>query len=450
MDYLKKLKATIEKGFATQEEKDALAKEFENLDSETKEVAQEKLEEVKNLPAEQDEQKELQQNIQKLVEQETDKKTEEKSKEIMSEVQRFLDEQKEQMQKKTGMFADGNDTDKVERRKALNNSLREGLKYLVGSSYDTEKVKEMTTDETSPFAGYITDDQLSAEIRHLQTEYGVAAREMNTVEFQQTSYKANNLATDVSTFWVDEASKIKSTQATLGQKTLELKKLAAIVTVTRELLQEQEIDFISFLGSRVAEGFAQQEDDAFFNGDGTSSYGGFTGLLQDGDVPSTTLNSGTTFSDLTADDLIEMVDATRQGALGNGKFYMNRTVRSVVRKLQDSNGMYIYQEPARSEPATIWGYPVVEVEVMPDTGQNNQDDTAFVLFGDMQKATIRGIRGGIQADRFTSGTVRNVADNDDINLITSDREAVRWVTQVGFIPIIPDAMTKLKTNSSSA
>jgi HK97 family phage major capsid protein len=287
------------------------------------------------------------------------------------------------------------------------------------------------------------------------TEYGVAAREFNTVTFTQKSYRANNLATDVSVYWVDEAGSISSTQAVLGTEVLELKKLAAIVTITRELLQEQEIDFVSFLGGRVAEGFARAEDQAFFIGDGTTTYGSFTGLLLNTTVNEVDMASGDTdFTDLSVEYLRKMQDATPQGALANAKYFMHRSVKTIVRNLRedavsagDKAGAFIYQ--INDRVGTIDGYPVVDVEVMPTSG-DTAAGTSFVLFGDLKKATIRGIRGGIVADRFNAGTVRNVAGNADINLITTDREAVRWITQVGYITILPTAVTKLTTAGASA
>ena len=380
-------------------------------------------------------------------------------KEVIDEVQKLLDEHKSKQKREVGVYSP--EAKKEEKRNIANKFLREGILSLINGSETKgfEAVrKEMTTDSAnSPFAGYITDDFLSAEIRHLQTEYGVAAREFTTVSFSQTSYKANNLATDVSVFWVDEAGSISSTQAVLGQETLTLKKLAAIITLTRELLQEQEIDFISFLGSRVAEGFAKAEDEAFFIGDGSSTYGSFTGLLENANVNEVTQDSTDgSFEDLTVEYLRAMQDATPQGALANAKYYMNRTILSIVRNLRedavsagDGAGAFLYKAPSGGDPANIDGYPIVLVEAMPKRS-DDAVDTSYVLFGDLRKATIRGIRGGIIADRFNAGTVRNVAGNADLNLITTDREAVRWISQVGYVAIIPAAVTKLTTAVSTS
>jgi len=451
MNKFKKLiKSLLERGYATEEEKLKAAEMFKTLDGEDQEEVQADAEAVADLP-------ETEEEAQAESEEADDDENVEKSirdlfkrerKSVVREVKEYLEEQKELMAKGAGVYR----KDVQAERKELNSALRKTVSAIV--SGDSAAIKEMTTDDTgSPYAGYTVDAELSAEIRHLTTEYGVARREMETVQLTKGSFKANDLATDVTVYWVDEGAVVNSTQAVLGQEELTLKKLGAIVTMTSELLEDTEIDLVSFMASRVAEGFAQAEDEAFFKGDGTSSFGSFTGLLNATDVNEVTMTSGNTaFSNVTAENLIDMVDATPQGAHANGKFYMHRTIMSYVRKLRedavsaaDGAGAFIYQAPSQSGPATIWGYPVVLVEAMPAKDLGTQADVSFVLFGDLRKACIFGYKGAIKVKRFDAGEVRNVADNADINLITTDREAVRWTERVGYIRIIPTAVTKLTT-----
>ena len=360
---------------------------------------------------------------------------------MKNEIREYMKEQGELMKAQAGTYH----PDVQAKRKELNGYLRKLHSALIAG--DTATIKEMTTDDTgSPYAGYAVDAELSAEIRHLITTYGVARREMENVQLSQGSYKANNLVTDVVTYWVDEGAVINSTQAVLGQETLTLQKLGAIVLLTSELIEDSEIDLMSFIASRVAEGFAQAEDEAFFKGDGTSAFGGFTGLLEDSNINEVTM-SGTTFASLDADDLLDMQDATPQGAMANAKYYYHRTIKSVIRKLKGTDGHYIYQAPSEQGPATVWGQPEVLVEAMPAIG-DTAVATSFVLFGDLRKACIFGYKGAIKAKHFDTGSVRNVADNADINILTTDREAIRWTERIGYVVIVPSAVTKLTTAAS--
>lgn len=452
----KRIKELLAQGFASAEDKELLKAEFGKLDADEKSVLQEDLDKVKELPAEKsskktDDNAEIKEGLKALLA----GTAKELKEEMMTEIKEFLEQHQVLKEQKAGVYHPA----VREKRKALNEYVRNLCSALnaedVGSVMTLSKArgvaqtqKEMTTDSSgSPYGGYLVDSELSAEIRHLQTEYGVARREMTALQLSKNSYKANDLVTDVTVYWVDEGSAIKSTQVVLGQETLQLKKLAAIVSLTSELISDSEVDIASFIATRVAEGFAKAEDDAFFKGDGTSTYGSFTGMLNDTNVNEVTM-TGQTFASMDADDLIDMVDATPQGALTNAKYFMHRTIMSIVRKLKDDNSDYIYQRPSESGPATIWGYAVRLVESMPSK-TDTAADTSFVLFGDLKKACIFGFKGAIAAKRFDAGVVRNVANDADINLITTDREAIRWTERVGYIIIIPTAITKLTTASAS-
>lgn len=456
--FLKKLKALLAKGFATTAEKAELRAMLKELDADGQEVVAPDVAEVEALP-EEDPKAETDEDIQKgvrdLIKAGTatavaELKTLGES--IKSDVEKWLGEQAALRAKKAGIYH----PEVAEKRSKLNTYMRGFLNASFDNDVETIKqlnggmsTKELTTDATgSPYGGFVVDRELSAEIRYLITQYGVARREFLGLQLAKNSYLANTLVTDVTVYWVDEGAAIKSTQAVLGQSSLTLKKLGAIVTMTRELLEDEEIDLFSFVAERVANGFAQAEDLAFFLGDGTSTYGSFTGLLKNTNTNNVAMaTTNTTFAKVTADDLLNMQDATPTDALANGKYYMHRTILSYIRKLKSTTGEYIYQEPGGTQPATIWNKPVVLVEAMPTSAQTAVSK-AFVLFGDLKKSSILGYKGAISADRFNAGVVRNVGDTADVNLITTDREAIRWIERVGAIAILPTAVTRLTTSAT--
>lgn len=446
LELMKLLKALRAKGFATAGEKSQVEALYKDLSEDEQEAVD--TADVAELP-------ETNPADAAEVEEEVAKAFQKASGDIKSELSKELTKSVEDMKSDVEKFlvksqkanAGMNEPSIAEKRAKMNTYMRSLSGALLANDYAT--VKELTTDSTgSPFGGFVVDSELSAEIRHLVTQFGVARREFFTTQLSKNSYEANALATDVTVAWVDEGAAIPSTQVVLSQEELKLKKLGAIVTLTRELLEDEEIDLFSFIATRVAEGFAKAEDTAFFAGEGNAASGGFTGLLENADVVDVDMASGdTTFSDMTADSLYDLIDALPEGAHANAKFYMNRTIMGIVRKLKDTAGDYIYQRPSETGPATIWGYPVVMVEVMPAVA-DTAVSTPFVLFGDLRKSSILGFRGGIAADRFNAGVVHNVAANADINLITSDREAIRWIERVGAITILPSAVVRLTTAAS--
>lgn len=350
-------------------------------------------------------------------------------------------EQKQLMEKRVGVYQ----PEVKSTRKELNEKTRSFIQALQNN--DISVIKDLSGG-TDNKGGYLIFDELEAEIQHLITEYGVARREMYPVQLSRGDLKLNNLATDVSVYWTDEGSAKTSSDVTLGQVTLALKKIAVIVPMTDELLEDSEIDIVSFLTSRIAEKMSQKEDLAFFLGDASATYGGFRGILNNTSVNTVTM-TGSSILNLSTDDLLDMIDATPAGALANAKFYMNRTLMSLIRNLKDDNGMPIFQAPSQTGPMTIWGYPVVLVEAMPSTTAD-ADDSPFVLFGDLKKACWFGYKGGMRVALSTEATVRNTANSADIDLFRQDMTALRVVERVGYVAVVPTAVTVLFTNEASA
>lgn len=443
-DLLKKIKSLVAKGFATKSEKEAIKKELEALDETEQEVLEDKVAEVDALPEEEEAGDEVEKMLKSLIKNSTATTKSEILSELKSEIKEWMDGQKELMEKKAGIYA----KEVKGERKMANAKFKATCLALV--SKDESKMKEMSTDATgTPYAGYTVDSELSAEIRHLITQYGVARREMSTIQLTKNEYKANSLITEPTLFWVDEGAVIRSTQVVLGQESLKLKKLGAIVALTSELIDDAEVDLFAFVAGRLAEGFAKAEDLAFFTGAGEddTTNGEFTGLLNNSDINEYAMTASSIES-ITVEDLNSVVDETPSGALGGAKWYLHRSMKSILRTLKDGEERYIYQPLSPSGFENILGYPVVEVEVFP-TRTDDDEETPFMLFGDLKKACILGYKGGIEADMFEAGSVRNVANNADINLITTDRKAIRWIERVGYITILPKAVTRLLTGSIS-
>ena len=443
-DLLKKIKSLVAKGFATKSEKEAIKKELEALDETEQEVLEDKVAEVDALPEEEEAGDEVEKMLKSLIKNSTATTKSEILSELKSEIKEWMDGQKELMEKKAGIYA----KEVKDERKMANAKFKATCLALV--SKDESKMKEMSTDATgTPYAGYTVDSELSAEIRHLITQYGVARREMSTIQLTKNEYKANSLVTEPTLFWVDEGAVIGSTQVVLGQESLKLKKLGAIVALTSELIDDAEVDLFAFVAGRLAEGFAKAEDLAFFTGagDNDTTNGKFTGLLNNEDINEYVMDASSIES-ITVEDLNSVVDKTPSGALSGAKWYLHRSMKSILRTLKDGEGRYIYQPLSPSGFENILGYPVVEVEVFP-TRTDDDEETPFMLFGDLKKACILGYKGGIEADMFEAGSIKNVAGNADINLITTDRKAIRWIERVGYITILPGAVTRLLTGSIS-
>ena len=365
-------------------------------------------------------------------------KSETKS-ELEESMKRYIDEQKEVAEKKAGLYHE----DVKPSRKALNESVKRHVNVVLGRD-----AEPLSTDVNAD-GGYTVDEELDAEIRLLVEEYGVARQEFFVTPMEKGAWKGNHLVTDVASAWVDEGDEFSTDAIEIGQKSLELKKLGVIVAMTNELLADSEVDLTRFVTERVAQEFAKKEDEAGFIGDESSTYGGFKGVLIDelGDESNVyQLDAGKTkASDSKLDDILKAKDKL-SGTNLNPKVYMNRTMKTQFRLEKDDDGAYIFAP--NGEQDTLWGMPVVEVEVLPEADDETAEK-AIMVVGDLNRSTIMGYKGGFTIDEFTTGTIKDSDGSGTINLLTSDRKAVRFKERVGFLNMLPGAYTIIKTGEST-
>lgn len=97
-----------------------------------------------------------------------------------------------------------------------------------------------------------------------------------------------------------------------------------------------------------------------------------------------------------ADKLIDLIYAPKAQYRPNGRFVMNRRTVSAVRKFKDADGNYVWSPATRpGETASLLGYPVTEIETMPDVAANSLS----IAFGDFSRGYLIVDRAGVRVLR---------------------------------------------------
>lgn len=329
-------------------------------------------------------------------------------------------------------------------KKAKGFATREFLKALMMG--DKARAKAVTTDDAGAApddtkAGLLIPDELRAEVLRIkETQYGLARREMFYLPFSGpgNSRTIPALGTSVTVKWTDEKGKKKSTQPKFSVITQTLKKLAAIVPFTEEILEDSAIDIVKLVGELFAEATAKEEDLQFFAGTGSP----WTGILNNGSVNIVTMGTGDATDNL-ADELLRMQDATPSGAQDGAKYYLNRSWFSKIRKMKDSQGNYIYQAPSQGQPGTIWDKPYELSDAFPSVADTEVGDP-FVLYGNLKQAAVFGDKQQLRVKLLDQATITDTDDSTIINLAEQDMVALRVVERVGYTVALAAAATVLK------
>ena len=96
------------------------------------------------------------------------------------------------------------------------------------------------------------------------------------------------------------------------------------------------------------------------------------------------------------DKLLDLIYAAKAPYRANGTFVMNRGTQSVIRKMKDGQGNYLWQPAAKAgETPSLMGYPVAEAEEMPDIAASSLS----VAFGDFSRGYLIVDRAGIRVLR---------------------------------------------------
>ena len=205
--------------------------------------------------------------------------------------------------------------------------------------------------------------------------------------------------------WVAEtAARPETDPATLALLEFTSADLYACPAATQSLLDDALIDLDEWLAAEVEDAFSAQETEAFVNGDGTNKPRGFLDydLVEDGDQEWGEIGyvasgaAGAFPVSNPTDRLIDLIYAPRALYRPNARFVMNRRTVGTVRKFKDGDGNYIWQPAQRpGDTASLLGYPVTEIETMPDIGA----DAAAIAFGDFQRGYLIVDRAGVRVLR---------------------------------------------------
>ncbi|WP_299076376.1 phage major capsid protein [uncultured Paraglaciecola sp.] len=212
--------------------------------------------------------------------------------------------------------------------------------------------------------------------------------------------------------WVGETDGRPETESPkLAQLPAFMGEIYANPASTQTALDDIFFDAEAWLAQEVAIEFAEQENDAFTNGNGVNKPKGIldyaTAAVTDkaGTRPFGTLEARTAAAAGTVggDDLIDLVHAARPAYRGNGRWMMSNLSIAAIRKLKDADGNYLWR-PGLEEgvPDRLLGYSMLENENVPDITAGA--GSKAILFGDFA-------RGYLIVDRIGTRVLRDPYTN---------------------------------------
>lgn len=258
---------------------------------------------------------------------------------------------------------------------------------------------------SDPDGGYLvpeeTETAINTAVRSISPIRGLA----QVRQVSGSVYKRPFALTGAATGWVAEAAMRPQTNTpTLAELAFPAMELYAMPAATSSLLDDSAVNIDEWLAEEVRLAFAEQEGVAFVTGDGINRPRGFLSYP-------TVANSAWTWGNIgfiasgaagafsatnPVDRLIDIAYAVKSTYRANASFVMNRTTQSVIRKMKDADGNYLWQPSNKAgDPPTLLGFPVAEAEEMPDIAANSLS----IAFGDFRRGYLVVDRVGIRVLR---------------------------------------------------
>lgn len=264
---------------------------------------------------------------------------------------------------------------------------------------------------------------------------GSSILRLSKVEPMTSDKKKFSIMTDgPGAYWVGETERIKTSKAEWIFPEMEAKKLAVIIPVTKEKLNDTTINVFAEMKPAIAEAFYKAIDSACLFGTNSPFTKNIYGIANTAGNKIALETNGAGKLDLDISDVMALVEA--DGLDTNG-FAGHYGLKNSLRKLRDANGNALF---------------------VPGIGQNElySNPIEFVRNGGWDKAkahmiagnwnySLVGMRAGIEYEILKEATLQSVtmSDGKPLSLAENDMVAIKASMRLGFLPIKDKAFALL-------
>lgn len=234
--------------------------------------------------------------------------------------------------------------------------------------------------------GYLTPDEFEHTLVEALEEEDIFRGLANTIQTSSGDRKIPVVATKGDASWVDEEGAIPESDDSFKQVTLSAYKLATMIKISEELLNDSAFDLESYVAKEFGRRIGTKEEEALFVGDGTGKPTGILDATGGGQLGKTTSGAAA----ISFDEIMDLFYSLKSPYRKNATFLMNDSTVKAIRKLKDGAGQYIWQPSmVAGTPDTILNRPVLTSAYMPEISAGNKT----VAFGDFKYYWIADRQG---------------------------------------------------------
>lgn len=229
---------------------------------------------------------------------------------------------------------------------------------------------------TETEGGYLVPDEYERTLVQALEEQNIFRQLAHVIHTSSGDRKIPVVASKGTAQWIDEEAQYPESDDSFGQVSIGAYKLATMIKISEELLNDSVFDMPSYIATEFARRIGAAEEEAFFTGNGTGRPLGILAETGGAQVGVT----GAKADAVTFDEVMDLFYSLRSPYRRNAVFIMNDATVKALRKLKNGNGDYIWQPSVTAAtPDTILNRPVYTSGFMPTLAAGNKT----ILFGDL-------------------------------------------------------------------
>ncbi|QDT30474.1 Phage capsid family protein [Gimesia panareensis] len=196
--------------------------------------------------------------------------------------------------------------------------------------------------------------------------YQVAGNNMTFPTDPESSRADGSRAGGLRAYWVGEGDPLTGTTPKLGETTLKLNKLAVLVYLTEELINDNGLALESYVNKKVTEEMEFMLGESIFNGNGV---GKPLGIMQSSARVTVPKESGQAANTIVAENILHMWSRMRATSRKNSAWFINQDTEPQLHQMSlgvsTAGGQLVYMPPSGlsgASYATLMGRPVIPTE----------------------------------------------------------------------------------------
>ena len=220
------------------------------------------------------------------------------------------------------------------------------------AGYEVLNALQVGTDSEG---GYLVPDEFERTLVKALQEENIFRTMAKIIQTASGDRKIPVVASKGTASWVDEEGAIPESDDAFGQVSIGAYKLATMIKVSEELLNDSVFNLESYIAREFARRIGAKEEESFFIGNGTGKPTGIFNATGGAELGVTAASA----TAITVDEIMDLFYSLKSPYRKNAVFVMNDSTVKAIRKLKDGNGQYLWQPSiSAGQPDTILNRPV--------------------------------------------------------------------------------------------